>query len=510
MAVKYSIVTLYQQGWSQRRIARELGINRETVGRHVRLEAKPAIVPTGPPDSNPANLPTGSGEPNPAILPAGGCGRKSQCQQHQELIERKLAEGLSAQRIYQDLRDEVNFTGAYDAVKRFVRRLAQANPHRFERMECEPGEEAQVDFGKGASIVDADGRKRGTHVFRIVLSHSRKAYSEAVTRQTTEVFIRCIENAFRYFGGVPKTLVIDNLRAAVTQADWYEPTIHPKIEAFCRHYNTVILPTRPYHPHHKGKVERAVAYAKNNALKQRQFAGLAAQNAHLLDWESKIADQRIHGTTRRQVAKAFEEHERPALQPLPPMIFPCYQEARRAVHRDSYVEIQRAYYEVPEEYISRNVWVRWDSHLVRVFNQRGEQIALHARLDAGQFTPSPRGHRRSGTEGSRNYLLNEAGQIGPHSAQWAKAMVEKRGPIGFRALYGLLALSRNHPPKSIETACERACSYGAYRLRDLRRLLEQPAEQPSFEWLDEHPVIRDMADYGAFVNQTQPMETARA
>lgn len=504
-------MTLCQQGWSQRRVARELGLNRETVARYVRLAAaKPAIPPPGSADTsvaNPAILPAGAGEPKPAIPPAGVCGRKSQCQAHRALIEQKLAGGLSAQRIYQDLRAEAGFSGAYDAVKRFVRRVTQSHPRRFERMECAPGEEAQVDFGKGAPVVDGEGRRRGTHVFRFVLSHSRKAYSEATTRQTTEIFIRCIENAFRYFGGVPKTVVIDNLRAAVTQADWYDPELNPKIEAFCRHYNTVILPTRPYHPHHKGKVERAVAYVKNNALKMRGFESLAAQNAFLLDWEAQIADQRIHGTTRQQVAKRFEEQERPALQPLPPMIFPCYQEARRAVHRDSYVEIQRAYYEVPEEYIGREVWVRWDSHLVRAFNQRGEQIALHARLDPGQFT-APRGERRSRAQGGRNYVLNEARLIGPHSGTWAEAMIKQRGPIGFRAIYGLLALSRAHPIKVIEAACERACANGAYRLRDLRRLMEQPVQQESFEWLDAHPIIRDMAEYGTFVTQPQPTEAA--
>jgi transposase len=490
-------MTLHRQGWSRRRIARELGLDRETVGRYVRLAGpKPAIPPAG------------AAEPKPAIPPPGVLGRKSQCQPHGQAIEEKLADGLSAQRIYQDLRAESNFEGSYDAVKRFVRRVMQAHPHRFERLECEPGQEAQVDFGRGAPLLDGEGRRRSAHVFRVVLSYSRKAYSEAVTRQTTEVFIRSLENAFRYFGGVPKTLVIDNLRAAVTQADWYEPTLQPKVEAFCRHYQTVILPTRPYHPHHKGKVERAVAYVKNNALKKRVFESLAAQNAYLLEWEAQIADQRIHGTTRQQVAKRFEERERAALQPLPPMIFPCYQEARRAVHRDSYVEVQRAYYEVPEEYIGHEVWVRWDSHLVRAFNQRGEQIAVHARLEAGQFTPSPRGPRYSRVDGNRHYLLNEARLIGLHCGRWAEAMISHRGPIGFRALYGLLALSRTHPIKVIEAACERACANGAYRLRDLRRLMDQPVEQASFTWLEAHPVIRDVAEYGAFVKQTHNKEVA--
>src|SRR5271168_2238549 len=138
-------------------------------------------------------------------------------------------------------------------------------------MEVEPGAEAQVDFGQGA-WVEVDGKRKRPHFFRVVLSHSRKGYSEVVWRQTTECFIRCLENSFRYFGGVPKTTVIDNLRAAVTRADWYDPDINPKVEEFCRHYGTVIMPTRPAMPRHKGKVEAGVKYGQNNALKGRKFA----------------------------------------------------------------------------------------------------------------------------------------------------------------------------------------------------------------------------------------------
>ena len=107
-------------------------------------------------------------------------------------------------------------------------------------MECEPGVVAQVDFGLGAPIL-VDGRKRRTWVFRIVLLHSSKVCSEAVRCQTTEEFIRCLENAFRHFRGVPRMLVIDNLRAAVQQGDWYEPELTLKMAEFCRHYGTVTL-----------------------------------------------------------------------------------------------------------------------------------------------------------------------------------------------------------------------------------------------------------------------------
>ncbi|MBK8915102.1 MAG: transposase [Phycisphaerales bacterium] len=92
-----------------------------------------------------------------------------------------------------------------------------------------------------------------------------QGYSEVVERQTTDNFIRCLENAFQHFGGVPRMLVIDNLKAAVTKADWFDPELNPKLQAFAEHCGTVIVPTRPYTPRHKGKVERGVDYVQENA-----------------------------------------------------------------------------------------------------------------------------------------------------------------------------------------------------------------------------------------------------
>jgi transposase len=184
--LQHSILTLAGNGWSNRRIARELGINRETVGKYLVLaRSKPAISTAG-----------------------STAGRQSLCQPFSTQIVAAVAVGLSAQRIYQDLVCEHGFAGSYQAVKRFVRHLRQTQPIPFVRMEVEPGAEAQVDFGQGA-WVEVDGKRKRPHLFRVVLSHSRKGYSEVVWRQTTESFIRCLENSYRHFGGVPKTTVID-------------------------------------------------------------------------------------------------------------------------------------------------------------------------------------------------------------------------------------------------------------------------------------------------------------
>ena len=326
-----SVLALRQQGWTFTRIANELGIHRETVAQYVRQYSKPTEAPTGSEGPKPTQAPTGSEGPKPTQAPTGtgdpkpteaprnsladGSGH-SDCEPLRSVIESKLDQGLHARRIYQDLVTDHGFAGSYWSVMRFVRRLGRTRELPFRRMECEPGEEAQVDFGSGAAVVGRDGKRRKTHVFRIVLSHSRKGYSEAVFRQSTEDFIRCLENAFYHFGGSVQTLVIDNLRAAVIKADWYEPELHPKLRWFCQHYGVVVLPTRPYMPRHKGKIESGVKYVKRNALKARQFESLEAENELLLRWETTIADLRIHGTTKQQVSKLFESVERAALSPL--------------------------------------------------------------------------------------------------------------------------------------------------------------------------------------------------
>jgi len=506
MSLQHSITTLAAHGWSHRRIARELGIHRETVGRHLRLAgSKPAKVLTGSepdPAAKPAIPLTGSEpvlESKPAIPLSGSlaAGRQSLCVPLQAVIAAAVQAGLSAQRIYQDLICDHAFTGGYHSVQRFVRQLLQTQPVPFVRMEVAAGTEAQVDFGQGAWVM-VDGKRKRPHLFRIILSHSRKGYSEVVWQQTTESFIRCLENAFRYFGGVPRTLIIDNLRAAVTRADWYDPELNAKVEEFCRHYGTVMLPTRPAMPRHKGKIESGINYGQENAVKGRNFGSLSAHNLFLLDWESGVADTRIHGTTRQQVGKVFHEVERAKLLPLPTSLFPVFEEAPRRVHGDGYVELKRAYYSVPPEYVGRQVWVRWESRLLRVVNQRREVIAMHALAEPGQFTTDPthlHSPYRRVVQQSLDYLLDRARLIGPHTGSWAEAMVRQRGPIGTRVMHGLLALAQKHPVKILEQATQKALHHGAWRLRDLRTLLDQVTPSSQLDFLETHPLIRNLDTY---------------
>ena len=517
MDLQLTINRLSRNGWSQRRIARELGIDRETVARYRKLapqaEApKPAIPPAGlegTQEAKPAISPLGSeatstsaDAPNPAISPPGSkAGRVSHCEPFKAVIQTGLDRGLTAQRIYQDLVTEQQFAGSYDSVKRFVRQLEQASPLPYRRIETEPGQEAQVDFGQGAWVVE-EGRRRRPHALRVVLSHSRKGYTEVFWRQTTENFIRGLENAFRHFGGVVSTLVIDNLRAAVKKVDWFEPELNPKVVLFCEHYGTVILPTKPAMPRHKGKVEAGVDYVQENALAGKQFASLATQNLHLAHWESTVADTRIHGTTRQQVGRHFLEMEKPALRPLPPSLFPCFNEAPRKVHRDGYVEVDKAYYSVPPEYVRRSVWARWDAKMVRLFNDRMESIAVHVHVEPGQFRTDPahiHDHKRTLIERGAEWILDRCRLLGQGAGTWAERLYQQRGPECLRVLQGLLALAEKHPASQLNQACQLALTQDAWHLRDLRGLLAQPVAQEQFGFIETHPLIRDLKAYDNLV-----------
>jgi len=493
VSLQQSIVALVEQGWSRRRIARELALDRATVRKYLAGAASKSPTPqTGSVAGSEAKSPT---PPQTGSCPTSP--PASVCDPWGQQIEAAWQAGLSVQRIYQDRVVEHQFGGSYHAVRRFVLRRQGAVELPFRRMECLPGQELQVDFGRGAWVME-NGQRRKTHLFRGVLSCSRKGYSEAVWRQTTESFIRCLENAFRDYGGVTATVVIDNLKAGVIQADWFDPELNPKLDEFARHYGTVILPTRPGLPRHKGKIEAGVKYAQNNAVKGRTFESLAAQNRFLAEWERNVADTRIHGTTRQQVGKVFAEVERPALRPLPVMVFPAFEEAPRTVHRDGYVEFRRAYYSVPPEYVGRQVWVRYETRLVRIYNTRREPIALHARAEPGKFTTDLahlHSRKRHLIERGADHLLDRCRLIGPLTGTWAEAMHQARGPQGLRVMLGLLHLAGKHPVSELEEAARIATHHGAWRLRDLKRLLDQPANVVQLDFLETHPLIRSLEAY---------------
>lgn len=513
------IEQLLASGMTKRQIARTLGINRKSVDRHLAgLGSKGATsglaltgeALTGSDDSKGAKALTGSEAPDPAsrVATAGSLPAvpsRSECARYREQIVAKIEQGLTAQRIYQDLVSDYDFRAKYHSVRRYVNSLVSSKELPVRRIEVEAGQEMQIDYGQGARCLDHTGTLRKTYMFRLVLSHSRKGYTEAVTRLTTESLIRSLENAFRALGGVPKIVVFDNASSAVRQADWYDPELNPKIIVFCKHYGFALVPTRPRTPEHKGKVERGVDYVQENALKGMTFESLSLQNQHLVHWEKNVADTRIHGTTKKHVGKQFAEVEKQALGPLPLEYFPIFEEGIRKVSRDGHVEVKGSYYSAPPEYLGCEIWLRWNDRVVRMLNHRQMQIAIHPRLERGKFStlaehiaPS----KINGIERGAQYLMQKVKLLGPQSTRWAEGALTEHGVPGMRIIQGLLSLTRKYESHDIERAAETAWRSGSFRCRTLKRLLENGgARQQTMEFMDEHPVIRPILEYDQFFKQ---------
>ena len=300
---------------------RAAGIAVRGRGRRGERAAKPAIS---------AQVSTDLAPPNPAISPGvstdpGGraptrAPSASACEPYRELIVAALARGRNAVAIWQDLVDDHGFTAKYASVRRFVVRLRGRRARRGPRRDHGPRRAK-----KGRSTTAVTGRwcatRRAANTGGRASSSSRWATRASpcgwlVWRSSAQTWAELHERTFRRLGGTARIVVLDNLKEGVLTPDIYDPTLNPLYRDVLAHYGVVALPCRVRDPDRKGKVEAGVGHAQKTPLKGLRFETLEAAQAYLDRWETRWADTRIHGTTKRQVAEMFAE-ERPALGPLP-------------------------------------------------------------------------------------------------------------------------------------------------------------------------------------------------
>jgi hypothetical protein len=256
-----------------------------------------------------------------------------------------------------------------------------------------PGEVAQVDFGYAGKRYDPDrGVLRKTWLFVMTLGFSRRTYCELVFDQKIETWIRLHIAAFEYFGGVPRVIVPDNLKAAVVRAAFGiddEALIQRTYRELARHYGFQIDPTPPRSPEKKGKVERDVRYVRGNFLQTWQSIDIHQDRRALRRWLIEIADQRRHGTTGRRPIELFEEEERAALTPLPRERYELVLWKPARLHSDSHVQIDGAFYSAPWPHLHQVLWVRCSAHSVSIHHQ-DQHLWTHARVPGASAAPSPR------------------------------------------------------------------------------------------------------------------------
>jgi transposase len=533
---KQQVLALGSLGWSLRRIQRETGIRRETISTYLKeagvdlrlprgrkLPSKPASqtigVTTDPDPSKPAfSDAIDTSEPaKPASLveqvtpdfqedasiekpsspesQPGHSPTASACEAYRDAIETGLSRGRNAKAIWQDLVDTFCFAGSYQSVKRFVHKIhGKRSTEACAVIETAPGEEAQVDYGAGPMIRDAQsGKYRRSRLFVLTLGFSRKCVRLLVFRSSSQTWAELHEKAFRRLGGVTRTIVLDNLREGVLTPDIYDPTVNPLYRDMLKHYGAVPLPCRVNDPDRKGKVERGVGHAKRTPLKGLRFESLEQAQAYLDRWEERWADTRIHGTTKRQVAAVFEE-ERPALLELPLEPFRYYQYGERTVHLDGCVEVEAAYYGTPPGWIGRRVQVQWDRQRVRLLHPvTGELLREHLRQARGGRRIKEEDRPKHTPPGTLHLLLR-ADKAGRQIGALCHGMHERDGEVAVRRILGMLSLAKRYGVSRVEDACAVLLEMGLCEYHLVRQYLERQPQFPlSLRQVD--PLIRQLTLY---------------
>jgi transposase len=386
---------------------------------------------------------------------------------YKEQILEWLEQGLSGVRIHQKLMQQGVGIG-YSTVKYFISDIKKRE-EVFIRFHSLPGEEGQVDFGYFGLTVDDQGHKRKTWVFNMRLSYSRLDYYEKVYDQKVETFIQCHINAFEYFRGIPKYIKIDNLKAAILEANFYEPVYQVLYKQFAQYYGFQPIPCRVHKPNEKGKVESGIKYVKKNFYAGRRFSSGSDLDKQLREWQDNICNARIHGTTRRIPRDLFDQEEQEKLLSLPLKAFRLPQVGQRIVYHDCHVYIEYNYYSVPYKYIGKTVDIEVDTKLVRI-NYQGEQIALHTRIkDKGKFCTNPNHYPVYKRINSEEYK-NKLSMIGQYAEELFKTLLERQPNHWYNTVKGILSLRKKYSDKVINLSCRRALIYDAICYRQIKSI----------------------------------------
>lgn len=308
-AMYTTIKTLWEIGKNKTQIARATGHDWKTVDKAIKA------------------IEAGKGEPQMKSKP-------SIIEPYKEKVVELLEMGLNGKRIHEEIRAR-GFRGTYSAVKKYIRKL-KARENIFVRIHTLPGKEAQVDFGYVGKTKDDEGRTRKTWVFNMRLSYSRMDYYRKVYDQKVETFIICHIKAFEHLGGIPEVVKIDNLKAAILEASFYEPVYQRMYKDFAYYYGFKSIPCRIYHPNDKAKVESGIKFVKEGFFKGRQFLDGKDCDDKLDFWTQK-ANMRIHGTTRKVPVEVFEEEEKQKLLPLPTKRYRLSKVGTRVVYHDCHI-----------------------------------------------------------------------------------------------------------------------------------------------------------------------------
>jgi transposase len=477
------ILRRWQSGISQRRISRSTGLSRDTVRKYILTAEQEGLRKGGPaPTEEQVTrlMQLNMAGPRQVDVPTEEVLKPWSDQIHTWVIDDRLL----LTRI-QELLAQRGCMVSYTSLRRFVhRRNWLGRKDRTVRMsETEPGEVAEIDFGRLGLVWDPEAeRRRLAWALVIVLSNSRHCFVWPLFGQQLSDVVEGLEAAWAFFEGIPRYLVMDNFPAAVAGADALHPKLTRGFLEYAQHRGFIPDPARVRHPKDKPRVERKVPYVRERFFKGGQFTGLSDLRDQARRWCLEVAGQRVHGTTRKLPLVVFEEEEQKSLLPWDgePYDVPSWRSA--TVHPDHHIACQYALYSVPSSTCppGSKVEVRRDNKLVRIYH-RGSLIKVHPRQPRGGRSTDPDDYPpelSAYTTRHPDRLKRKASELGPAVAAFADRLFE--GPIPWSKLrqgQKLLRLGERYTAQLLDSACQKALSVDLIDVRRLERILVEALEE---------------------------------
>jgi hypothetical protein len=418
--------------------------------------------------------------------------KKERASQPLDRFKEKIGEWIGKDHSCEVIHQLVNrdYECSEATVRRYIKRNFVTLPKSVMVRSTVAGETMEVDFGYlGLAYDENSMRLKKAWIFSGRLNHSRKAYREIVFDQKQETFFMCHVRAFEYFGGVPKKVVPDNLKAAVIKASFESPIINRVYHKLAEHYNFLINPCVPYKPEHKGGVENDIKYVKGNFwpvyCEEQSERGrehpYAREIQEALDgWRARIADKRMVGGVGRSPDEIFDSEERRALLPLPATRWEPISWATPKVQENWRIQYASAFYSVPYAYIGKRVEVLATLSAVHIFFEHKE-IAVHSPAKySWQYVrrsehapPEPEKYMNM----TRAGIIDQAKHIGFFTCQVATAIFNHKTVDGLRPARSLVSLAKKYGRDRLEAASKRAVAYESPEYASVKSILTKNLDQ---------------------------------
>jgi len=475
------VLRAWLTGAGLRRVAAQAGVDRKTARRYVEAAVEVGLAREGGAGQLTDELVGQVAEVVRPVRPGGhgvGWERLEACRAE---IEAWVKEGLTVVKIGV-LLERRGIVVPYRTLHRFCAErcgYGRAAATTVRVADGEPGAECQLDFGYLGMMFDpVTGRQRKVHALIFTAGYSRHMFVWLSFTQTLAALVAGCEAAWVFFGGVFKVLIPDNASSIVADADAVSPRFTVGWLDYAQHCGFATDPARVRSPKDKPKVERAVQYVRGNFFAGEQFTGLADAQAQAEAWCREVAGMRIHGTIAARPAQVFAEYEAAALLPLGlPYDVPVF--AKVKVHRDFHVEIGRALYSAPKEYLGCHLDARADSALVKLFH-RGQLVKTHPRQQPGRRLTDPADLPAEKTIYAMRdvaALARAARRHGDAIGVYAERLLDTDLPwTKMRQVYRLLGLVRRYGPGPVDQACARALEVDVVNVTKISSMLEKATE----------------------------------